>query len=236
MKKFLAGLATGLFIVGMVGLANATPWSPYDIEAYTTTTQGNAAGSVHPNYLGYFDRPSSNYYDLSYTLGHTNMAGQLFLDFNVALGDGDGDDLSIVTADRSYLLGSSFGSAAKIDFFWGQNLVGTLDTTFSSDTAYYYDLPGENLYVNRVVITNMTPLVDYATNNGGFAFLYAGFDNEALVAASGSSAPSLSYPYHYGPSNYSTPGAPIPEPATMLLFGTGIALLAGSRTRRKKKA
>ena len=28
---------------------------------------------------------------------------------------------------------------------------------------------------------------------------------------------------------------PIPEPATMLLFGTGIAGLAGSRLRRKKK-
>lgn len=30
--------------------------------------------------------------------------------------------------------------------------------------------------------------------------------------------------------------APVPEPATMLLFGTGLASLAGNRIRRKKKA
>jgi hypothetical protein len=31
------------------------------------------------------------------------------------------------------------------------------------------------------------------------------------------------------------PIEPVPEPATMLLFGTGIAGLVGSRLRRKKK-
>lgn len=30
--------------------------------------------------------------------------------------------------------------------------------------------------------------------------------------------------------------APVPEPATMILFGTGLAVLVGSRIRRKKKA
>ena len=30
--------------------------------------------------------------------------------------------------------------------------------------------------------------------------------------------------------------APVPEPTTMLLFGTGQACLAGSQIRRKKKA
>ncbi len=31
------------------------------------------------------------------------------------------------------------------------------------------------------------------------------------------------------------PGSPVPEPATMLLFGTGLASLVGSRLRKKKK-
>ena len=41
--------------------------------------------------------------------------------------------------------------------------------------------------------------------------------------------------YYIGLDNVSLTADPVPEPATMLLFGTGLAGLVGARTRRKKK-
>jgi hypothetical protein len=40
----------------------------------------------------------------------------------------------------------------------------------------------------------------------------------------------------FAPFSHDAQSSPVPEPATMLLFGTGLAGLVGTRVRRKKKA
>lgn len=77
---------------------------------------------------------------------------------------------------------------------------------------FYYDFGGGNVYYSTI------PLDYYllgATSNLNFANVYA---------------PNvLSFATELGGG-----GDPVPEPATMLLFGTGIAGLVGARIRRKK--
>jgi hypothetical protein len=51
-----------------------------------------------------------------------------------------------------------------------------------------------------------------------------------LLNPSGRNIADLSHAMVFG----NDPGNPVPEPATMLLFGTGLAGLAGIARRRKK--
>ncbi len=68
-------------------------------------------------------------------------------------------------------------------------------------------------------------------NNGSF-------DNALLTVSFLNAGPlSMALPDGSAPFSFSQSGntAPVPEPTTMLLFGTGLVSLAGSRLRKKKK-
>ena len=114
-------------------------------------------------------------------------------------------------------------------------------------------IPGTNTNVAIDNVNNGVNSIYYNDNdsNGAFAFEYDGFTDVFTVSMEGldagnhhfilSIADSGDYAYDSGVfiqgSSFGNvdPSAPIPEPATMLLFGTGLVGLVGSRLRKKKK-
>ena len=246
-KKLLAGLAIGLFLVGGVSIAQATliqdgdfvDWSsfsfvtddPFVAGSPPNSSNGNAVTVATGGNPGAFLQATH-----TMTYGDTIWTGGIKTDFsyNTAV-DGAIDFLS-VTAD---LLHPSAGATA-----W--------QLVIQQEGQRYYSFPfGAFSHNNSWLTATASNLVatDFDTNP------WAG--NGGIIADGnqpdfGSAAMPLQFGFMFGNgltsygtltntlgldnfSVSSTTSSPVPEPATMLLFGTGLAGLVSSRVRRKKK-
>ena len=204
-KKFLAGVATGLLLFGVVGMAEAIP--------ITFTHNGIGSGSID-HFL---------FSETSFTITAT----------------GDTDDRDT--------FGDTFSGGFSI-----KHLAATIDITgvgtydFITDTRTFvntvfgivgfsrsgssgfdlFDGPIDSLFASWDMLSDIGPI----TGSGSlwqWDYPYSSVltDGGQLLFNNGTSIAAFK----------AGTGAPVPEPATMLLFATGLAGLAGSRLRRRKK-
>lgn len=209
-KKLLAGLATCLFLLGTVGLAQAT------LVDFTATMWSNVNGTQSQSNVidGWLTVQLDVLAGGNLTWNGNDPNGQITLPDGLG-GHGDGIGISDDEVSNNERLKISFSPDVIVNEIYlldlfnsegGQPEVAkfTFDGTTWTSVNGGSDLNG---YVSIATgNSNSQYWVEFATNNSSVSdFAVAGMDV-----------------------------AQAPEPATMLLLGTGLAGLAGYRTRRKK--
>jgi len=197
-KKLLTGLATGLFIVGMNGMASATILNFDDLEV-----AGPNAGTL-ANYSDQGFKITSSTNNFAYW-----QQGSSYYNTSAALFQNSEDGVSRLSA-----IGGSLFNLTSID----------LDTVYADNGPSPVVFSGYDSTDQLIASEGLTLNTD-----GWITFNFTtAFSNLAYVEWTQTAG------YHQIDNVAINENAPVPEPATMLLFGTGLAGLVGARLRRKK--
>jgi hypothetical protein len=108
------------------------------------------------------------------------------------------------------------------DVVWditGVDSLTTFDNSTNNESLAYDSLSG----VSYLHFISDGLIVSLISSHGGYITWSDAIDSPNQVVMGSVSITKLA-------------ASPVPEPATMLLFGTGLAGLTGTRLRRKKKA
>ena len=179
--------------------------------------------------------------------GHTFKSGDIFIGRNVLYGADAAiaSDGSVANSEMKNV----FGYEYAIDFNFTPNTdtytVYKIDDSTDLKTSYYYNY-GPNDYANQasnpVALYDPSKLteldsgeLDFGTNSDGKYYLSV---NLGFLLDEGFAGEEFytHFTMECGNDNFMGKGvAPVPEPATMLLLGTGLIGLAGASRKKFKK-
>ena len=209
-KKFLVGLATGLFMIGTVGMAEAS-WIS---DPTPSISYFGDSVLLHMELSGY-----SNY-------GVADNKSDILYSGETGTWEFDLDSLGISASDFE---------AATVT----TSLV--LDDSYSRPTTAYslaIDLNGTTMFsgpTDSLGLVHGSPFGQQFTNWTPLSFDTLSLSTPFTVSLNNATQIPSWIAIDYIELELTSAPAPVPEPATILLFGTGLAGFIGTRIRRKKK-
>ena len=232
-KHFFVGLATLLSLTTIIEIANADNITVNSIDEgyFAVNPDGTSTGPYYNyNVDGIFigkTGPNSNYSPVAttgineYELTTLSSSTINFANFIFQIKD----PMDAGISSCFDMNGCPGITGLDIYGYAGNGTVEQSDTGAGSLITEIEELPSFGSYITIDVTSFIRELVNSNDPYAGFSIRAAGATGGGLWLSDG----SLSIDY----TDISTTN-PVPEPATMLLFGTGLAGLAGLRKRSKK--
>lgn len=217
-KKFLVGMVTGMFLFGLAAMANANLIVYYDQANFLANAGSVVVYDFESDTPGYISSP--NYH------GGNPGAVQDFSDFSI-----DATSAGIYSAkirqqngnNDIYMNSYSNGAALNVIF---DDAVTAFGFTYIAEGNQNYD---------HSTFSLLGTTWDLGTpGNSGFF---------GVIETTGTIAVGTAFSFGQQTRNWSgvsfdnithSSNSPVPVPATMLLFGTGLAGLMGLNLRKKK--